>query len=286
MARVFSFIAPLFACIASLFACFTSLVACNNRHEQTSTERVSPDKSRAPNHSHGGSDLVVHDESTDNGLMKNQAGTTNKIPDEAHKLHQKGRQLGASGDYKQANEMFEKASALAPDWPYPVYDMAFTYLLMGDAVKAREFYKKTVELAPRGFFTAITALDTLNREANGELPTGTYSAYMALEQMDHSQKEKAVASMVKHLPQFAPAWKEYATMFREPSKRISIIDRGLAATPDTETKGTLLINKALALNIQGETESAVNILTKLVNDPNTTLANEKLAQYSLKTIAH
>src|SRR5207249_2079912 len=96
------------------------------------------------------------------------------VPAEAESLHKQARQVGGSGDYKRAITLLEQASNLALQWPYPVYDMAFTYLLMQDAENARKHYRKTVELAPRGFFTAITALDTLVREEKGDLPAGTY----------------------------------------------------------------------------------------------------------------
>ena len=53
---------------------------------------------------------------------------------------------------------------LAPDWPYPVYDAAFTYLLQGDSLKAEERYAEVDRMAPRGFFTAKTSLDCLRRD--------------------------------------------------------------------------------------------------------------------------
>ena len=63
-------------------------------------------------------------------------------------------------------------------WPFPLYDIAYTYLLMQDFPNAELHYRKVLGLAPRGFFTAITALDTLAREQAGEFPEGIYLAYM------------------------------------------------------------------------------------------------------------
>jgi len=77
-----------------------------------------------------------------------------------------------------------------------MYDMAFTYLLMKDFAKARECYVKTVKLSPRGFFTVLTALDTLNREAAEDLPDGTSAAYTSLEWIDDlGQKAKLIGSL-------------------------------------------------------------------------------------------
>lgn len=208
--------------------------------------------------------------------------TTSDIPDKANELHQQARELGASGEYTQAIELFAQAHALAPNWPYPMYDMAFTYLLMQDFDKARECYDETVKMSPRGFFTAITAFDTLNREADGDLPQGTYAAYIALEWMNNSnQKAKGVASLVDQLPQFAPAWKEYALLCEDPTKKLTAIEHGLAANPDAETKGILLLNKAFTFKEQGKTKAAIAILTELAHAPDTTFSNEHLAKHAL-----
>ena len=75
--------------------------------------------------------------------------------------------------------------------------MAYTFLLMKDADNARKYYRKTVELAPRGFFTAITALDTLEREQKGDLQAGTYLEYLSLEWLDDpGKKAELVRNMV------------------------------------------------------------------------------------------
>ena len=74
-----------------------------------------------------------------------------KVPIQAESLHEQARLVAESGDYKEALTLLEQASILAPEWPYPVYDMAFTYLLMKDTENARKYYRKTIELSPRGF---------------------------------------------------------------------------------------------------------------------------------------
>lgn len=208
------------------------------------------------------------------------------IPAEANALHQKARQLGSSGDYVAAINTLDEAQALAPNWPYPTYDKAFTYLLMNDFANARDNYQKTVDLSPRGFFTAITALDTLQREKSGELPEGTYAAYMALEWMsDPEQKARIVSQMVDNFPTFAPAWKDFALQCDDDAEKLAAIEKGLAANPDLETKGMLLINKALAFNNQGDAKTAKSILGDLASDPDTTFANEHLAKQTLTMIS-
>jgi tetratricopeptide (TPR) repeat protein len=208
------------------------------------------------------------------------------VPAEAESLHQQARQAGEAGDYKKAIALLGRASSLAPAWPYPVYDMAFTYLLMKDAENARKYYRKTVELAPRGFFTAITALDALDREAKGDLPAGTYLAYLSLEWMNDPQKKTdTVRQLVRRAPRFSPAWKELAIQADTDAENLAAIEKGLAANPDGETKGILLINKALALDRRGDHEGAVRLLGELALDPASTYATEHLAKSMLAKIA-
>jgi tetratricopeptide (TPR) repeat protein len=208
------------------------------------------------------------------------------VPAEAESLHKQARQAGGAGDYKKAITLLERASSLAPAWSYPVYDMAFTYLLMKDADNARKYYRKTVELSPRGFFTAITALDALDHESKGDLPAGTYLAYLSLEWMDDpAKKAEAVRQLVKRVPEFAPVWKEHAMQVDSDAEKRAAIEKGLAANPDGETKGILLINKALIMDRSGDHDGAVRLLGELALDPASTYATEHLAKVTLANIA-
>lgn len=236
--------------------------------------------------SEDGRELTTDDLASATGKFEYEIVSTNDIPDKANQLHQQARELGAAGKYDQAIKLLTQAQSLAPDWPYPTYDMAFSYLLMQDYAKARECYQKVVDLSPRGFFTALTALDTLDREAAGELPEGTFAAYSSLEWIDNpQQKAQMIGMLVDKLPSFAPAWKEYALQCEEPADRLAAIEKGLAANPDAETKGILLINKALILDHQGDKEAAKKILGNLALDPNASFANEHLAKQTLAMIA-
>ncbi len=207
------------------------------------------------------------------------------IPPQAIELHQRARQHGAAGQYNQALELLAQAQRFAPGWPYPPYDMAFTYLLMQDFANARVCYERTVQLSPRGFFTALTALHTLNREAAGELPQGTYAAYMSLEWIeDAAQKAEQVQQFITQLPQFAPGWKEYALLCEDLQERMNALEKGLAANPDAETQGLLLLNKAMIFHEQGDKQAAKAIVGPLAFNSNTTFATEQMARQTLAMI--
>jgi len=207
------------------------------------------------------------------------------VPAAAESLHQHAREAGGHGDYKTAIALLEQASELAPAWPYPVYDRAYTHLLMNDFDSARTYYRRTLELSPRGFFTAITALDTLTREQNGDLLVGTYWAYLSLEWMkDKGQKENAIRELVKRIPQCAPAWKEIASLCDDEGERLTAIENGLAAHPDADTKGILNINKALVLNLRGDHAATVQLLGEIALDPKSTIRTEHSAKAALSIL--
>ena len=204
------------------------------------------------------------------------------VPEEAALLHRQGREAGEQGDYKKALRLLDQASQIAPQWPYPIYDIAYTYLLLNDPDRACTFYGKTVELSPRGFFTAITALDTLTREKNGRLPVGTYAAYLSLESLDDETKlAKALRLLLSDAPSFAPAWKDIASITEDDRVRLETIEKGLSAQPDAETKGMLEIQKALLLNLMGNRDAAVRLLGELALDPDSTLGTEFGAKAAL-----
>jgi hypothetical protein len=179
-------------------------------------------------------------------------------------------------------ELFEQARKEAPRWPDPVYDAAFTYLLKGDAKKAEELYAAVDQMAPRGFFTAKTALDCLRREKAGDLKPGTYKLYVLLEwEEDRARKKAILEQVVKRFPKFPSAWKDLALFQDDDKAKLEMIETGLSHSPDGETKGILLINKALVLNKQGKRDEAVRILGELALDTGSTLATEHLAKATL-----
>jgi hypothetical protein len=157
---------------------------------------------------------------------------------------------------------------------------------MGDFAKAYELYKRVDDMAPRGFFTAKTAVHSLRGEAKGDFPQGTYLYFLSVEwAKDPSAKLEVVDRILAKVPGFAPAWKEKASLETDDGKRLSYLEKGLKATPDLETRGFLLINKALVLQSQGKKAEAIRILGELALDPASPLDIEAIAKKSLTLIA-
>lgn len=219
------------------------------------------------------------------GIVKWELVGRDNVSEAAIKLHQKGREIGSRGNHNEALQLFKEASTLAPDWPYPVYDAAFTYLMQGDAKTALEYYELVDSLAPRGYFTVKTAIHTLRGENAGLYPKGLYLSYIQLEWWtDPIQKKKKVMSIIEVAPDYAPAWKELAVLEADDKKFINAIDKGLSLNPDLETKGNLLINKAIYFSNSNRLDESKEILGKLIMDRKTTIGVREGAKFVLSQI--
>jgi tetratricopeptide (TPR) repeat protein len=207
---------------------------------------------------------------------------------DAQQLHEQGRAAGQKGDHDTAIALFTKAAKLDPSWPYPVYDRAFAHLLKHEYDAALADYRKTLELSPPGYFVAATAADMLTREASGEFPPGLYAAFAMLEHMPREQQQSIAAQLVEKFPSHAPAWAEHARFLENPSDQLAAIERGLLARPDPDTRGSLLVQKALALHASGKRELALKILDQLtgaVGDSLTTHVEAVLAAAVIRSAA-
>jgi tetratricopeptide (TPR) repeat protein len=207
------------------------------------------------------------------------------VSDEAVKFHENGRQFGSEGMHDLAIAAFQKASEAAPDWPYPVYDTAFTYLLMHDWPESLKHYRIANRLYPDGFFTTITAVDTLEREESGDLPMGLYLLYLQLEWTEKPEdKLKIIHLLIERCPNYAPGWKEMSFLVDTDAEKTECIEKGLATSPDAETLGMLLINKALIEARANNLQAAMKTLGELLLDGRTTQSNRIMARLAIKSI--
>ena len=231
-----------------------------------------------------GRELTTDDIEVASGTVRWEVVGAGSIPAEASRLHTQAREAGERGDLPQALSLLAQARRLAPDWAYPVYDTAFTYLLQGDSAKAEALYAEVDRMEPRGFFTAKTSLDCLRRERTGVLFPGFCKAFASLESMDDKAKATLLEGIVEKYPSFPPAWKELSTLRADEDPRLQAITRGLEHEPDPETKGVLLINRALILHRRGDHNGAIQILGELALDPGSTLSTEMLAKATLAEV--
>jgi tetratricopeptide (TPR) repeat protein len=207
------------------------------------------------------------------------------VPEAAHRLHQSARRAAAAGQGDRAVELYRAASRVAPLWPYPVYDRAHMHLMLDEPAAALQAYHRVAELAPRGFFTTLVAVDALAREARGERPHGLYAAFLVTERhVAPDMQVRLLWQMVGRTPGFSPAWSKLAEAEAVPARQLGLVDRGLLADPDPQTRGMLQIRRALALHALDRTAEAVEILADLVLDPESPIGPELLAKVALRSI--
>jgi tetratricopeptide (TPR) repeat protein len=208
------------------------------------------------------------------------------IHPEARRLHLEGRAAGERGDRNGAIAIFTEAASVDPAWPYPVYDRAFAHLLQQDFEAARGDYRKVLELSPDGFFLAATAADLLTREAAGEFPRGLCHAFVMLEHMTAGQQESIAEQLVERFPSHAPAWELHSSFIDDAAATLTAINRGLAARPDPDTRGSLLLRRALTLHGLGQVGTALELLGVLSETPDSlaTRANAVVAAAWIRSI--
>jgi hypothetical protein len=142
-------------------------------------------------------------------------------------------------------------------------------------------FQKTIELAPGGFHEAEVAVDTLTRESAGEFARGLYAVFARLEHMPKDQRCFIVGQLLAKNPTFAPGWREQANCVAEPVPCLEVIERGLSSRPDRQTRGLLLVQKAMTMSSIGDTDGAVNVLRPLADS--TSLSTRVWAEIALAT---
>jgi tetratricopeptide (TPR) repeat protein len=206
--------------------------------------------------------------------MNNQA-----INPEAVALHNQARESGQRGNFPDALAALEKAISIEPDWAYPYYDMAFTYLLQQNFQQALKYYTLADEKSPRGFFTVKMARHTLEKEKEGVFPEGLYLYYLQSEWTDDKQEKlKLISSITSQFPAFAPAWKDLANLLDDTNARMHALDSGLAQDGDSETMNNLRIAKALLLDYTGNKTEAHTLITELLRRNDLTDANAQIGK--------
>jgi len=207
-----------------------------------------------------------------------------RINPEAERLHEEGRAAGAKGEFDRAIALLTQASELNPDWPYPIYDRAFSHLLKQEFELARVDYRKVLELSPKGFFMAAQTLDMLEREAAGEFPEGLSIGLATLPDMPEEQRRSIADQLVQKFPSCPAGWQAHANFVNDSAPRLEAIDHGLAARPDPDTRGFLLVNKALVLANLGKVDPAVEILKPLTESIGDSISAHAAAYVALAMI--
>jgi tetratricopeptide (TPR) repeat protein len=193
------------------------------------------------------------------------------VPAEARALHEKGRALGAKGSYDEALAVLAQAQDLAPDWPHPTYDMAFSWLLKGDTAQALLHYEKVESMVPdKFFFTNQTAVWCLRGERDGRFHPGSFLAFSMIEwESDREKKLGLARAVVAKSPDHAPAWLFLAQHSKDETEKADAMACCLAMDADPITRDTARFIHANNLVSAGKQDEAFTIIRALASAPDT-----------------
>eukprot|EP01084_Bolivina_argentea_P300771 518712_1 len=216
----------------------------------------------------------------------------NPIPPTAKTIYQEAIQKRSNGKYKEARDELLFAHNIVPQWEYPLYELAYTYLLQKDYKNALIYYKKTNSLFPsgHGFLNTQTAIWSLrNEKKNNKFKKGLYYDYVMIETLDKSEQLHAYQQIINTYPYYAPAYNKIALIGNDMETKQNAIDDGLALIDtefgvDKETGGMLYIQQALMYWENSDFDSAKRVLAELIMGDNVTFHNENMAKWIMKTI--
>jgi tetratricopeptide (TPR) repeat protein len=81
---------------------------------------------------------------------------------------EEGMASGAASDFSRAEVSFREAVRLAPDEPYPRYELGYTLTLLGRHEEALEEFRRTEQLS-RGFFLVETEIFLCEQLLSGSI---------------------------------------------------------------------------------------------------------------------
>lgn len=139
--------------------------------------------------------------------VEGAAGT--RYEDPAGKLLiERGVALAGKGHLQDAIGALDRAIALRPAWPFPLYQRAWVRFLQGDSGGALDDYREVARNHPV-FFTVQREIRGLEDVAAGKIPIEAFRSYCIV-RGEIAKNAKAVESaarrIVERFPTFAPGW--------------------------------------------------------------------------------
>lgn len=117
----------------------------------------------------------------------------------------RGMACGGASDFARAEACFREAVSLAPEEPYPHYELGYTLFLLGRYAEALDEFRRTDALS-RGFFLVQTEAYLCERVISGSVGPAALSVLRHLQHLTDSgaaQGEEAVAA-AEHAVALAP----------------------------------------------------------------------------------
>ena len=107
---------------------------------------------------------------------------------------EKGMAYGAASDFSRAEASFREAVRLAPEEPYPRYELGYTLTLLGRHEEALEEFRRTERLS-RGFFLVETEISLCEQLLSGSIDPAVVEMVRSLQRLTdggETQSDEAV----------------------------------------------------------------------------------------------
>jgi tetratricopeptide (TPR) repeat protein len=118
---------------------------------------------------------------------------------------EKGMRRGEAADFSAAEASFRKAVTLAPEEPYPHYELGYTLALVGRHEEALQEFRRTEQLR-RGFFLVETEISVCEQLLSGSIDSEVVEILRSLQHLvdgGDAQGEDAV-TLSRRVIELAP----------------------------------------------------------------------------------
>jgi Flp pilus assembly protein TadD len=156
---------------------------------------------------------------------------------------EEGMTFGGASKLSKAETSFREAARLAPEEPYPHYELGYTLTLLGRHEEASEEFRRTKQLTPRGFLLVDTEIYLCEQVLAGSIDSSALEALRSLQHLtdsDQWQSHDAVAlsrKAIEAAPECALAhfYLGKALFEREPQAAEEALRRCVELHPDDTT---------------------------------------------------
>jgi len=205
------------------------------------------------------------------------------------KQFDKGRKAGSRGDLESAASHFTRASKIAPDEPYPHYELGYTLSKLGQYTEALGEFEQTEKLA-RGFFivqTEILIHQAMLKKSIDEHLVGKLREIQKIADTQGAQNPQIITladEVIDEAPEF-PLGHYYLGQALFPGERErseNAFKKCMDLSPDETTSIYALNFIALFRELAGDIETArkiwIDLLARYDGNPHTEMIKMTLMQ--------
>jgi tetratricopeptide (TPR) repeat protein len=186
---------------------------------------------------------------------------------------QKGMRWGAASVFSRAEASFREAVRLAPEEPYPHYELGYTLALVGRHEEALTEFRRTEQLS-RGFFLVETEISMCEQLLSGSIDVEVLEMLRSLRRLVDNggeQTEEAVSSSQKVIelaPQCALGHFHFgnALFFSDPHAAERALRRCVELNPDDTTAINAKWHLGKLCEQSGHEDEAQQIWSAIVAD--------------------